>query len=279
MTLINKGHCRDSSSVKIFGVGDPNAKTQICEKILMTLPDWFVIESAILDYIKDVQKMETWVAVDADVVGFLSLNSHNQQTAEIHVMGLLPEHHGKKIGSKLIQAAEESLLSQKYKFLTVKTLSEKRSNESYDKTRKFYLNYGFTPVEEFLTLWGEHNPCLMLIKNLVPTSYYAVIFSSKRTSDDQTGYEKASKRMVELAEKQKGFIKAESSRDSDGIGITVSYWRNLEDIKNWKMHAEHAVVQRLGREKWYEAFTTRICRVEKEYSFFSNDSARYNTKV
>jgi len=267
-----------SSSIKVVRVDDPNAKSQICEKILRSLPDWFGIESAILDYIKDVQKMETWAAVDSDIVGFLSLNKHNQQTAEIHVMGLLPDHHGKKIGSKLIQAAEESLLSQKYKFLTVKTLSEKRPNESYDKTRKFYLSYGFTPIEEFLTLWGEHNPCLMLIKNLVPSSYYAVIFSSKRTSEDQGGYEKASKRMVELAGKQKGFIKAESSRDSDGVGITVSYWRTLEDIKNWKMDAEHTEVQKLGREQWYEAFTTRICRVEKEYSFFSNNSARYKTR-
>ena len=70
-----------------------------------------------------------------------------------------------------------------------------RSN--YDKTRKFYLKYGFTPVEEFKSLWGEHNPCLMMVKILAP-QYYAVIFTSKRMNKDQDEYEKISLRMVEL---------------------------------------------------------------------------------
>ncbi|MBC7456865.1 MAG: hypothetical protein H7235_01205, partial [Bdellovibrionaceae bacterium] len=48
----------------------------------------------------------------------------------------------------------------------VKTLSEARAHENYEKTRKFYLKSGFVPIEEFKTLWGEHNPCLMLIKDL-----------------------------------------------------------------------------------------------------------------
>jgi ribosomal protein S18 acetylase RimI-like enzyme len=152
--------------MKIIQLFDPKEKSEVCEKILRSLPQWFGIESAIIDYIKDVQAMEIWVAIDSDVVGFISLNKHNKHTAEIHVMGLLPEYHGKKIGSELIQSAEESLNSQGFKFLTVKTLSENRPDENYDKTRKFYLNYGFIPVEEFKTLWGEHNPCLMMAKAL-----------------------------------------------------------------------------------------------------------------
>lgn len=257
--------------MKFIQIFDPEEKSKVCEKILRSLPQWFGIESAIIDYIKDVQAMETWVAINLDVVGFISVNKHNQQTAEIHVMGLLPEYHCKKIGSELIRIAEVSLNSQNFKFLSVKTLSESRPDEYYDKTRKFYLKYGFTPVEEFKSLWGGHNPCLLMVKSLAP-QYYAVIFTSKRTTKYQEDYEKISLRMVELAQLQKGFIKIESVRDSSGVGITVSYWNTLEDIKNWKSNSEHLLAQEFGRSKAYDSFTTRICRVEREYSFSRGES-------
>lgn len=152
--------------MKIVEIKNREEKSQICEKILRSLPQWFGIESSILDYIKDVQVMETWAAVDVAPMGFISINKHNEYTAEIHVMGVLAKNHGKHIGTELIQAAEDSLKAQGFKYLTVKTISEKRPDENYDKTRRFYLKYGFTPVEEFKNLWGEHNPCLMMIKNL-----------------------------------------------------------------------------------------------------------------
>ena len=64
--------------------------------------------------------------------------------------------------------------------------------------------------------------------------YYAVIFSST-LADDATGYESMAARMVELAREQEGFIDVESAaRTSEGFGITVSYWRDLESIKKWK---------------------------------------------
>ncbi|MBC7742510.1 MAG: GNAT family N-acetyltransferase [Bdellovibrionaceae bacterium] len=152
--------------MKIIKVEDPQEKSKICEKILRSLPLWFGIESAILDYIQDVQRMETWVAFESEAIGFISLNKHNKYTAEIHVVGLLPEYHRQRVGSDLVKVAEKSLRSQDFKYLTVKTLSEARADENYEKTRKFYLKSGFVPIEEFKTLWGEHNPCLMLIKDL-----------------------------------------------------------------------------------------------------------------
>ena len=146
-----------------------DSKSQICEKVLRSLPDWFGIESAILDYIKDVRAMDTWsVVIENEEIGFLSVNKQNSSTAEIHVMGLLPSFHGKNIGTKLVQAVEQDLFAHGFKFLTVKTLSESRPNKEYDLTRKFYLQAGFSPLEEFKTLWGEANPCLMLVKAMKP---------------------------------------------------------------------------------------------------------------
>jgi heme-degrading monooxygenase HmoA len=92
--------------------------------------------------------------------------------------------------------------------------------------------------------------------------YYAVIFTSLRNQGD-AGYAEMSDRMVELAMQQPGYLGHESARD--GIGITVSYWRSPEDIRNWKMNTEHLMAQKQGREKWYADFKVRICKVEREY--------------
>ena len=84
--------------------------------------------------------------------------------------------------------------------------------------------------------------------------YFAVIFSST-LDDDATGYESMAARMVELAREQEGFIDVESaSRTSEGFGITVSYWRDLESIKKWKAQSEHAAAQRMGRDAFYRSY-------------------------
>jgi len=92
--------------------------------------------------------------------------------------------------------------------------------------------------------------------------YYAVIFTSHLSKDDQ-GYDDMAEKMVELASKQPGFIGIESAREE--VGVTVSYWTDVDSIKNWKANVEHSEAQRLGREKWYSSFKTRISKVERDY--------------
>lgn len=96
-----------------------------------------------------------------------------------------------------------------------------------------------------------------------PPPYYAVIFTSLRTPGD-AGYAAMAERMVALAQQQPGFLGAESAREE--VGITVSYWKDLASIRAWKAHAEHQVAQQQGRAQWYSAFTTRIAKVERDYS-------------
>lgn len=95
--------------------------------------------------------------------------------------------------------------------------------------------------------------------------YYAVIFSSLRTSGDR-GYGATADRMVELAAQQEGFLGAESSRDGSGFGITVSYWQSLEAVAQWKAHAEHKIAQETGIRDWYAHYEIRIAKVERAYS-------------
>ena len=94
--------------------------------------------------------------------------------------------------------------------------------------------------------------------------YYAVIFTTLRTSVDE-GYTEMAAKMEELAKFQEGYLGIESARD--GLGITVSYWASLEAIKNWKNNIEHTVAREKGRALWYQQYQLRICKVEHDYGF------------
>ncbi len=95
---------------------------------------------------------------------------------------------------------------------------------------------------------------------------YAVIFTSRRTPEDQ-GYDDMAVRMEELAAEQPGFLGIESARGSDGFGITISYWRSLDELQAWKQVAEHRGAQQLGRERWYTEYQVRVARVEWAYEY------------
>ncbi len=92
--------------------------------------------------------------------------------------------------------------------------------------------------------------------------YYAVIFSSLRT-ENESDYHEIGALMVELAKKQQGFLGIESARND--LGVTVSYWSDLEAIKSWKNNTEHRLARERGRKEWYRSFKVRIAKVERDY--------------
>lgn len=94
--------------------------------------------------------------------------------------------------------------------------------------------------------------------------YYAVIFTSLKREENK-GYMEMAEKMEELAKKQPGYLGFESARNE--IGISVSYWKDLESIKNWKNNSEHLLAQQLGKTKWYEHYSIRIAKVERDYHF------------
>ncbi len=96
--------------------------------------------------------------------------------------------------------------------------------------------------------------------------YYAVIFTSQRTEGDR-GYAAMSQRMADLGPRYDGFLGIESVRGTDGIGITVSYWRDEASILAWKRDTEHEKAQRTGQQTWYERYQVRVAKVECAYGF------------
>jgi len=92
--------------------------------------------------------------------------------------------------------------------------------------------------------------------------YYAVIFTSTRTAGDN-GYEAMAEAMLERARCQPGFLGFESAREA--LGLSVSYWADLESIRQWKLDLAHRAAQQRGREDWYSDFRVRIAKVERDY--------------
>ena len=103
-----------------------------------------------------------------------------------------------------------------------------------------------------------------MLANNYKTPYYAVIFTSTK-STNTSGYTEMAEKMWRLAHQQPGFLGAESAFEQ--IGITVSYWQSLEAISQWRKNTEHAVAQKRGREQWYASFRLRVAKVEKCYGY------------
>jgi len=84
-------------------------------------------------------------------------------------------------------------------------------------------------------------------------------------SSDKKVKNEAAIKMVEMAENIEGFLGIESARED--IGISVSYWQNLEAIQRWKTHSEHQIAKSMGIKKWYKSYALRIAKVEKDNFF------------
>lgn len=156
-------------------VGSPGPKVELveegrgglCRQVLESLPEHFGIPEAVEGYVRAVEDLPVYaVRSGGDRVGLVALKEQSERTTEVFVMGILPTHQRGGLGARLVRAAERHARERGMKLLSVKTLSPARENEEYARTRAFYRAMGFFPVEEFSTLWGEGNPCLLMAKIL-----------------------------------------------------------------------------------------------------------------
>ncbi|MCI0331472.1 MAG: GNAT family N-acetyltransferase [candidate division Zixibacteria bacterium] len=137
-----------------------------CERIMRSLPEWFGIEEAIIAYARAAEKMETYIAEAAgNPIGFVTMNQRSPVAAEIHAMAVRREYHGRGVGRGLVEHVEKLLIGRSIEYLQVKTLGPSRLDDNYERTRGFYRRLGFQPLEEN-NLWGEVNPCLIMVKHL-----------------------------------------------------------------------------------------------------------------
>jgi GNAT superfamily N-acetyltransferase len=143
-------------------------QSAICAPILEALPQWFGMPEANAQYIRDIEVLPTFLSRDdgGRAIGFLTAKQHYPESAEILVMGVLPDRHRRGAGRALVEAAEAWLREQGTTFLQVKTQGPAVANPDYELTRAFYAGVGFTRLEEMLDLWDADNPALILVKSL-----------------------------------------------------------------------------------------------------------------
>jgi heme-degrading monooxygenase HmoA len=82
-------------------------------------------------------------------------------------------------------------------------------------------------------------------------------------TDGDDGYAAMAATMERLAREQPGYLGIEAARE--GVGITVSYWRDEASAQAWKEVGAHLVAQRRGREAWYRDYRVRVALVTRDY--------------
>lgn len=148
-------------------ITDGKQKMEITGEILDDLPEWFGIDEAKQEYVNESEQLKMWVAyVEEEAVGFITLKQHFQMSGEVYVMGVKKAYHRQQIGTLLMETLQDWCKTHAVQFLQVKTLSDASNDAGYAKTRAFYHACGFVPLEVFVKLWDEWNPCLVMVKKL-----------------------------------------------------------------------------------------------------------------
>lgn len=148
-------------------IDDPDEKEGICRAVLADLPLWFGLPESNEEYARGVRSYPFTAIFDAgEAIGFASVRRNNEYTAEIYVMGILERRHGRGLGTRLVEELSKRLKAEGIEYLEVKTLDASRESEEYRRTRLFYASVGFRPFETMKELWGEDNPCLIMVKKL-----------------------------------------------------------------------------------------------------------------
>ena len=85
---------------------------------------------------------------------------------------------------------------------------------------------------------------------------FLVVFRNrKRAGMSAAAYSADAERMEALARAQLGFVSFKSYVANDGEVIALSEWASEDAARAWGRHPDHAVIQRRGRDEYYESYT------------------------
>ena len=149
-------------------IGLPDSQApEAAKRLLATVPEWFGLPEANADYIEAARTKETWTVRDdaGTVIGLTLVDRHFLHVAELHLMVVDRGHHGRGVGTAMVEAVEMDARERGVRLLQVKTLGASHPDVGYARTRHFYERTGFLPLEE-TDLWGKDSPCLFMVKQL-----------------------------------------------------------------------------------------------------------------
>lgn len=92
---------------------------------------------------------------------------------------------------------------------------------------------------------------------------YAVIFKAT-INELGEAYSKTALRMRELAMSEYGCSEFVSVTEGEQE-ISISYWKELKDITEWRNNHEHIAAQELGKSEWYKSYDVQVVEIIREY--------------
>lgn len=102
---------------------------------------------------------------------------------------------------------------------------------------------------------------------------YAVIFTSKRTDENEELYYQHNLLLEEKIISIPGYIKHFGSRNKDTRqGVTVVYFETLEAIALWRADLDHLKAKSLAKTHFYEWYSIEVVQIEREYKWQGSDS-------
>ncbi len=100
-----------------------------------------------------------------------------------------------------------------------------------------------------------------------PAGAIAVIFLSARNGADPDGYGEAAAAMERAAATRDGYLGIDSVRDGEGLGVTISWWRDEAAALAWRDDPDHARIRNQGRALWYDWYRVIIASIERAYDW------------
>lgn len=96
----------------------------------------------------------------------------------------------------------------------------------------------------------------------------AVIIELTPAEGRADDYFSMAKRLKADVETIDGFISVErfESVTQPGKFVSISFWRDEEALRSWRIHGRHQVAQRAGREGIFTDYRVRVAGVLRDYS-------------
>lgn len=90
------------------------------------------------------------------------------------------------------------------------------------------------------------------------------IFRSRLRPGVLDEYAALAAKMAALAAAMPGFVSARDYVGEDGERVSIIEFESETAHAAWRDHPRHRAAQRLGRERFYEAYRLQVCRVETD---------------
>jgi len=94
-----------------------------------------------------------------------------------------------------------------------------------------------------------------------------VIFKSRVRSEYVEEAAPMKARIAEIARSMPGYTTHKGYAAEDGEFVSIHYWETEKQLRAFRDHPEHLKIQKFGRDKLYEEFSSYVCDVIRDAKF------------